>query len=586
MSWSLPAVPVAPDYLAGRALHLRSGAAAEREDFHPHLTRLVADDDVLLGGSERTEAGFLRMGSFFANGCRSFDARGRAGRTIEELTADEGIGGNIDSTYKVGAPVFGRLAEASAAQRQAIAGLRCAVLRLASLARGHHEIDTILRSLEPSGALLSIEDPATALEARGSSETLAEDLRRNTQRLCDWLNHDAEQIAQSSGQAARESRVRLTALAKVVASRKPVIAGAVGQVVVALQNHDSFRHRIERCSAALTELAAAVDAELDGPATGPLPIRFVSQVTPLEAEQVADMGESIAEAIAEFRDGLGRTVSELTAIVDSHSSREAREASRGASLDATIGRALALLAGTLETEREMIGPGFDRSTGSVRTLFPSYRSEIRTIDSDLALSAIKARIHSTRDSARSAFDILGAQDGATSSDARAISARRALEFSSLAGAPPALTEATETGLAARGLLGEELRCRVAAIAGPAGEPRPGLSRVQTEVEGIGVAFAVAPTVRRQLLAIASHATQPPLDTNLLPRTEARLADLRSRDTTASERALNDLAVGPGPTSPLKLTSGEEPANNGSVEPFYFQPSREAQPGEIGCRKEY
>jgi hypothetical protein len=510
---------------------------------------------------------------------------------MERAAASDGIGDSIECTFKLATPVFGRLAEGAGAHRQAIARLDRSARVLASLAHGQHELGNVLPSLGPSAALPSIDDPATVLEARDSSETLAENLPKITQRLRDWLDRQAEQTAKSSGRAAQENWTRLTAFDKEVAGRKPVISGCVGRAVVALQNRNSFPHRIEQD-------AAAVDAELDGPATRPLPNRFASRVTPLEAEHLAGIEESIGESIAVFRDRLGRTASGLTVVVDSLGFREARDASGGASQDACIDSALGPLAGTLdriafvvrltfETEREMIIPAFVRSARNVRSPFPSYRSELRTIDSDLAQSAIKARIRSARKSAASAFEILGARDGKISPDASPISARRALEFSSLAGAPSALLEATETGLAApRGLLAEELRGRVAAVAGPAGEPRQDLSRMQAEVNGIGVAFAVAPASRCQLLANPSHAARQPLDTNFLSCTEARPADLQCRDTTAAEQALSDLAVGPGRTSPLKLTSGEEPADSGSVELLYFQPSREAQPRETLCRKEF
>jgi|GEM_PF-2691477 len=632
MSWSLPAVPVAIDYLVGRALQLRRGAAAERGELRSQIAQMKVECAALIGWSERTEAGFLRIGNFAADSYRLLDALGQAGRAIEEASTGELIGGNIQAAHDVATPAFGLLAEAAGAHRQVIAGLDRTALQLASLAHGQHELHTMLRSLGPLATLLSIDGTATALDARGSSETLAEELRKINQRLRDWLDRQADQIAESSSQAARENQellvaldrhrsqaveqqeacrqglrqlgeeqVRLRALAAEIAGLKPVIFGCVGQVVVALQSHDSVRQRIEHCCAALAELAAAVDAELDGPATGPPVIAFVCRVTALEAEQLAGIEESIAGALAGLRDGLTRTMAGLTALVDSLGFRAASGASRDAWHDASGGgassdSALALLAGTLDriaslvrstldTERELIAPALKRSTATIRSLFSSYRSEIRTIDSDLALSAVNAQIHSARTGAASALDILGAEAGAISRDAKAISARRALEFTTLEGNLSALAEAAQTGSTARGLLGEELldrstgigaslgvaagelRGRVAAVAGPAGELRQGLAEVQAEIEGIGEAFAVAPTLRRRLLTIARDTARLPLYSHFLPRTEARLADLRSRYTTASERALHDRAARPGPASPLELPSGEEPTNGGSVELF-------------------
>ena len=368
MSWSLPAVPVALDYLVGRALQLRRGAAAERGELRSQIAQMKAECAALIGWSERTEAGVLRIGNFAADSYRLLDALGQAGRAIEEAAAGELIGGNIQAAHEVATPAFGLLAEAAGAHRQVIAGLDRTALQLASLAHGQQELHAILRSLGPLATLLSIDGTTTALEARGSSATLAEELRKINQRLRDWLDHQAEQIAESSGQAARENRellaaldqhrrqateqqeacrqglrqlgeeqVRLRALGAEIAGLKPVISGCVGQVVVALQSHDSVRQRIEHCCAALAELAEAVDAELDGPATGPPVIVFVSRVTALEAEQLAGIEESIAEAIAGLRDGLGRTVSGLTALVDSLGFREARGAARYGALAVGVG---------------------------------------------------------------------------------------------------------------------------------------------------------------------------------------------------------------------------------------------------------
>jgi len=609
MQWTrLVELPIA-DYVIGQALRLRQGASEQRAALGLDLERLATGREQLLGWSQQTEAGFLRIGQFVADSYQLLNTLREAGLNIRQTASEGPIGQNVHALERMAPGAFELLAEAALAQRRLIAGLESTSTQVGDLEKGQQELATILRALGPLATLLSIDSTTGAESARASSQTLAAELTQINERLRTWLDEQADQIAAArkesrdqstallAGLAARETAVvhqktqcmtgvtrlgqeqaRLALLSSQIAELVPAVEACLGQVMVALQGHDAVRQRIEHCCAGIAELDGQVTQDLDHPVSAPTALAFLSRLSTLEAHQLSSIRAVIEEMMQRLSDGLRTAVSGLANLVGSLESGVGAGAFAG--LTATVQQISELVQGALDTESQLLAPALHRSTAAARALFAAYRTELKTIDSDLALSAVNAQIQSSRNGAESALNILGAHAGAISLEARQISTRRAAEFTRLEDDLALLARQMDAEGAARSTTGHQLleqarqtregladaerdmNTQVQTIAEPAQQLQQGLLSVLAEVEEFGRAFTVAAPIQESLDRLSTAAEHLPLAPYFSQKSESRVEALRSRYSLAAERQLHDEAI--WSDSPDRE---DEPAADSSVELF-------------------